>query len=189
MFFLRGDGGAEMIAHPETDWQSRRNRFNHDWLKNRFLLALGKLINVLDDRIEDDEFLASFVGGGIKVWEAEYPQVLSLIASFSAKMSPKVLFDRPPMSRWPKEKTWLPTVVDLIWRNRVQANALVQSAHESATSANEAYVRLRSQWGAESVRMSVERLRKSRAQIVEFRDACQELARVIEKFPNRILVT
>jgi hypothetical protein len=177
-----------MIAHPETDWQSRRNRFNHDWLKNRFLLALGKLINVLDDRIEDDEFLASFVGGGIKVWEAEYPEVLALIECFSAKMSPKVLFDRPPMSLWPKEKTWLPTVVDVMWRNRVRADELVQSARESATSANEAYLRLRSEWGAESDRMSVERLRQSRVRVVAFRDDCQELARAIEKFPNRILV-
>lgn len=177
-----------MIAHPETDWESRRNRFNHDWLKNLFLQPLGKLLKVLDDQIEDDQFVKTFMERGLKAWEQEYPEVLSLIDSFSTNMSPRVLFERPPLSRLPTQFGWLPTLVDALWQNRVQADQLVSTAGEKATTANASYVLLKSALGADIISGSVDRLREHRDLFVQFHDDCGELARAIAKFPGRILV-
>jgi hypothetical protein len=178
-----------MIAHPETVWQSRRNRFNHDWLKNKFLLSLGKLINILDDRIEDDAFLEFFIRTGLSVWEQEFVEAGSLIDSFSKNMSPRVLFDRGPMSRWPREKNWFPTMVDTLWRKRCGVDELVVMVQASAISANDSYLILKSKLDAEEIAMSIEVFKGLRPQIVQFRDDCRALAKAIEKFPHRILVT
>jgi hypothetical protein len=181
-----------MIASAETDWQSQRNRINHDWLKNKFLLALGKLINVLDDRIEDDDFVRGFVANGLVAWEQEYPSVLSLINGFQDRMSPRVLFARPPLSRCAQDQMWLPVVVDAMWWNRVGVDELAKSARDCAVKADAAYGRLILLINNEQPpveHLSAVPLRNYREEVFSFRDACSQLAKAIEKFPHRILVT
>ena len=50
-----------LLNSPRSNWQERRNEFNHDWLKNVYMQALGNLIRVLDGRVIDHPFLETFL--------------------------------------------------------------------------------------------------------------------------------
>ncbi len=178
-----------MNVHPESNWQSQRNRLNHDWLKNDFLIAFDKFINILDDRIEDDEFMVGFVENGLLTWGLEYPLALELIECFASKMSPMVLFDRPPMSRWPSKKRWLPMLVDRLWRNRHQIDELVDAAREKAKQANKSYLTLMAELESAAGAAKIHRARQIRDHFVQFRSDCRAMASAIGRLPHRILVT
>ena len=181
-----------MTFGPATNWQSQRNRFNHDWLKNKFLLELGKLINIIDERIEDNDFAYSFIVVSLHAWERESSDLFVLIGEFQTKMTPKVLFEQLPLSRLPSQQTWLPLVVDAMWRNRTGTDELVETAQHKTVVANAAYAKLKSLLDdelAKSDQLSAAQLRKYRDEVVLFRSACRELSKAIERFPHRILVT
>ena len=72
-------------------WQKRRSEFNHDWLKNRFIPALAKWLNLLDDRIEDLSFEHTFVETVLPQWEDHREEALALPRDFEQEMSPRTL--------------------------------------------------------------------------------------------------
>ena len=174
---------------PELDWQSRRNRFNHDWLKNQYLLALAKFRNILDDRIDDDEFVKDFLDTGIQAWERELPEALELIEQFATSMSPRVLFTRTPFSKLPNRSSWLPNLTEALWQNNHQIDAQVTRAHDAATAANRDFAELMAQ--LEQAATIDELLQDNifSELFSSFRVNCTGLAEALASFPNRILVS
>lgn len=175
-----------MIGDPDTGWLSRRNRFNHDWLKNQYLMALGKLLNVLDDRIEDDGFVEQFLNGELQTWEHEFHEAQQLIDHFASSMSPQVLFDRVPFSHATGTLPWLPSLTDVLWREKHQIDVLTTTARDALLAANQDYL------------LIIANLNQSDNQpldykelyplLVKFTENCRRLAEAVGTFPNRILV-
>jgi len=173
--------------HP--DWQHRRSAFNHDWLKNRFLTAVASFMNILDDLVEDEETEERFVGEILPQWVDRAQEASGLVADFEPEMSPKVLFRQPPLSRCgPAAMSWLPDVVHLLWRRRIDADGLCAGARESLAAANAAYETLRDDVAECADCSSAEALRPYREQFAEFRMRCEEVSRAISRFPSRIQV-
>lgn len=103
------------------DWSRRRQRFNHDWLKNQFLTALAHLESVSKDMVEDPEFVARFFEVILPQWHSKRNEVLELAASFEAQMSPRDLFQHEPFALNAKmQEMWIADVIEALWRGRMQ---------------------------------------------------------------------
>ena len=125
-----------MTCSATAPWQKRRTAFNHDWLKNRFLPALAKWINLLDDRLEDLAFQQSFVATVLPQWEGHRAEASALPRNFAVQMSPRSLLGA-------RRDTWLGLLVHFLWLNRYPVFRWVQAATARANEAEEAYQRLR----------------------------------------------
>jgi hypothetical protein len=173
----------------EKDWQARRNRFTHDWLKNKFSLALEKAVKIAQERIEDDKFAARFIETALPEFEIEMQTARELIDSFEQSMSPRVLVDREPLCRLnDHHRDWLGRVVYACWRNRIGASELVDAANKRLEQALAAFYRLRQCIEGKCGKLEGQQLACCRTELLAFRDACGELGTAISRFPSRILV-
>ena len=170
------------------EWQARRNRFNHDWLKNKFLLSLDRLVNIADDKIEDEAYAARFLADGLPGWKDEEESARGLIESFEESMSPRVYLDREPLCRSP-HRHWLRDIVHALWKSRIGVDELVATARERLEAASEAYGDLCRCVEEHCDRVECVRLSRCKTQLVKFRDRCSQLATAFEKFPHRIYAT
>src|ERR1051326_4473635 len=87
-----------MNLHPFSSWQKRRSSFNHDWLKNQFMPALAKWLNLLDNKIEDPDFERAFIASVLPKWEQHREEALRLPRDFEQEMSPRRLFECHPLA-------------------------------------------------------------------------------------------
>ena len=179
-----------MIASKsDKEWQAGRNRFNHDWLKNKFSLTLERAVKIAQERIEDDEFAAKFIQIALPVFESEMQTAQALIESFESSMSPSVLLDRAPLCRLDdRTRDWLAIVVHACWKNRIGVCELVDMATGKLEKVLGAFYCLRHCIKGKCGKLEGQQLSCCLAEILTFRDACGELGTSISRFPNRIVV-
>lgn len=171
-------------------WQKRRSAFNHDWLKNQFMPALAKFQNLLDDRIEDVAFERSFVSSVLSQWESHREEAFALPRDFEREMSPRRLFDHPPLSRCDEQtKQWLRSLVHHLWLTRYPARQWVADATACAEEADAAYNRLQEAVGGCADIQSASALRPFREQFAEFRKRCLNLGVAIGNFLSEVRTT
>ncbi len=175
---------ADRVAR---QWQRRRSAFNHDWLKNRFMPALAKLMHVLSGQILDPEFEQSFVDSVLPEWPERSGEVNALLCDFETEMSPRTMLERGPLSRCnPETKEWLGELIHQLWRRRHRVGELIHNGSTALRAADVAYQmlqqRIRDSAGGTTIQSCYDDL-------VLFRERCQDLATAIEAFPRRVLVT
>ena len=170
-------------------WQRRRIEFNHDWLKNRFLPAIAKSINLLDGELEDLEFEQKFVARDLAEWELSRSQILSLTADFEIQMSPRTLFEQVPLSCCDDDtREWLGQLVHDFWLSRYPVRQWIEHATECTRAADKTYNRLHLELDQCPDTRSATALRPLRPLFAEFWQACMNLAKAIERFPSEVLV-
>src|ERR1044072_7135922 len=131
-----------MRARMRNRWQKRRNTFNHDWLKNQYMPALARYLNLLDGLIEDDEFAQSFVSQILPEWESHREEAANLIKSFECEMSPQRLLECSPLSRCDEHtKRWLGNLMHALWLKRYPVAQWVTDAMHAVENADAAYAR------------------------------------------------
>lgn len=174
------------MTRSETDgWQRRRSQFNHDWLKNVYLPGLGAWLNVIDGLVEDPEFRESFCKGRFLQWEERATDVRALLDEFESQMSPRVLFEEPPLSAMGGSvRNWLLPLVDLLWRHRVQVEPLLDQARRRLASCERVYGTLRRHVGE-----GVTGGDALRSGVAVFASECTALSATISQLPDEILVT
>jgi len=171
-------------------WQHRRGQFNHDWLKNQFLLALGNFINLLDDLIENDELETSFVSVVLPQWEDHRDEVGDLLEDFDQEMSPRTLFERSPLAQCDRDtRQWLGDVIHTLWLAKNPVHECIQGASARLREADEAYELLQRRLRNCSNTRSAPAMLPLRGLFVEFYRACQKLAKAIEQFPSDVRIT
>lgn len=178
-----------MTTRITPDWQRRRASFNHDWLKNQYMPALAKCLNLLDDRIEDPQFEQVFVTVVLPQWESHYTEVLHLLQSFQQEMSPRALVSQMGFCGNGQGEHWLAEVMHHIWLARYPVRQWVEQALARAHAADAAYKELQESLSGCSDVQSAEALRPLRDTLAAFRDRCQDLAKAVEQFPSEIKVT
>ena len=171
-----------------AEWQKRRSDFNHDWLKNRFLPALAKWINLLDDLIEDTIAEASFVNSVLRQWEGHGKVAIALAQDFEVDMSPARLFEGIEWLRRRGNNEWLQKLVHQLWLARYPVQEWVTDALACTERADAAYQRLQMGLLQCKETRSIVALRHLRPQFAEFRDCCHILAQAIGKFPSEVWV-
>lgn len=178
-----------VASNVETNWQAKRNRFNHDWLKNKFSLTLERAVKIAQERIEDDEFAAKFIQIALPEFEIEIQNARALIESFESSMSPRVLLDRKPLNRLDDcTRDWLGIVVHACWKNRIRVAELVEAASKRLEQAFAAFYRLRHCIDSKGGTLEGQQLVCCLPGLLAFRDACGDLGTAISMFPSRILV-
>lgn len=170
------------------DWQQRRSRLNHDWLKNRHLNRLEGILALLEAASPSPEPLAEFFHDDLAAWERRVAEVRALIASFEAEMSPRALFGAPPLCRLPREaQTWLGDRLHDLWRARIGSAGLLAAAGEALDEAECAVARLRARLAVPPP-LTGARARGAREEIEAFRDTCRALADAVAALPHEIIV-
>jgi len=172
-----------------SQWQKDRSAFNHDWLKNQYMPALAKYLNLLDDQLEDLEFERSFILETLPEWEAHRAEALALARSFESEMSPQRLFDAPPLARCDEAtKQWLGEFIHTLWLKRYPVRQWISGAVTATEHADTAYQKLHAMLRACPNVYSAEVTRPYRAQFGELRARCQDLANAVSKFPSEVKV-
>ena len=170
-------------------WQSGRNRFNHDWLKNKFSLTLERAVKIAQERIDDDEFAARFIENALPEFESEMYVARKLIESFEDSMSPRALLEREPLCRLNDcYRDWLGKVVHACWQSRIRSGELIEAATVRLEEALAACGRLKRCIEGKCGKMEGQQLACCQAELLAFRDACGKLGLAISRFPNRIRV-
>ena len=169
-------------------WQAKRTNLNHDWLKNVYLTALEKWVNVLDDRVDDPGFERDFLSERFSQWPERQQSAERLIVSFESDMSPKTLLDRPPLQRCrPETKVWLGSLIHALWLSRQEVAAMIRDAKEHMETADALYKQLDA---ALVTRLGtcLDDLRPLRDDFAAFYSACALLAASVSRFPNSVKV-
>jgi hypothetical protein len=168
-------------------WQRDRSLANHDWLQNRFLVALGKWENVCSGQVEDDDFEESFVSRGLREWPARCAELEKLIVRFETEMSPAQVLTVPPLLSCDTEtKVWLSALIDSVWRKRIGVEELVGSATEALEAVNRSFDVLKE--ALIRGRLSPGRCEQVATAVISFRRSCERLAGALSRFPSEILV-
>lgn len=176
-------------SNSDKNWQAGRNRFNHDWLKNKFSLTLEKAVKIAQERIEDDEFAARFIENALPEFESEMHVARDLLESFEGAMSPRALLDREPLCRLDDcYRDWLGKVLHACWQSRIRSGELIKAATGRLEEALAACGRLKRCIDGKCGKMEGQQLACCQAELLAFRDACGELGLAISRFPNRIRV-
>ena len=174
-------------ANQDKVWQAGRNRFNHDWLKNKFSLTLERAVKIAQERIEDDGFASKFIEIALPEFETEIQNAYVLIASFESAMSPRVLLDREPLCRLDDcYRDWLGKVAHACWHIRIRSAELIEVATERLVEAFVAFVRLKQCVAGRCGILEGQQLACCLAELQAFRDACGELGMAVSRFPNKI---
>lgn len=156
-------------------WQADRGELNHDWLKNRFLLALdewlGWLRGELVGEYDPDPVLAE--------WADHRGALAELLDGFEREMSPAALFEpaaATPLARCrPATRRWLQPLARSLWLARYPVRGWLVHGYVCLKAADEAYHR-------------AARVRTEPA-VRAFRDACAALSAALSRFPSRVLPT
>jgi hypothetical protein len=175
-----------MRGGSDTVWQLRRSEFNHQWLKNRFLSSLDTIGNVLSGRIRSDGYIADFLRDDLTEWPSRSLEARSLLESFDTEMAPSVLFDAEPLDGWEIEtRDAAAKVIDELWQRRYSGSQLVADGLLRLEDVDAQYDSLAEYAGGEPRLFETHEFRQA---FQEFRMACRDLARAIEKLPSRIRV-
>jgi hypothetical protein len=168
------------------DWQMARGRFNHDWLKNRYLPTLESFRNILHGRVQRANTDQEFWEVDLPEWAVRGPEAETLIREFEESMSPRILFDEDPLCGLDEDtKNWMGHLVNLLWSARLSVTEVIENATKCLDNANEAYGKLISEKKA-SIGPVVNSMLVQRFET--FRSACHALAAALERFPGSVRV-
>jgi hypothetical protein len=170
-------------------WQMHRRILNHDELKNRFLPALAKCINLLDGRVEDPEFERAFLTEILAGWLELQKLGEALCTAFETGMSPRSVVEQPPLRQLDQEtKSWIAEIVHGLWLARCRVRELIGQATKCIGETGEAYAALQRAL-ADGGDQSFETLRKVRPEFLRFYDLCRRTSEMFERFPSEVQVT
>lgn len=172
-----------------NQWQSPRSDFNHDWLKNQFLNALDTFVKrLVSGRISGQE-LEEFRDEDFACWERRRADAEKLANTFAEAMSPKNLFQEPPLCRaYGETKAWLAPLVHELWMTRCSVDHRVGELRRLVAAVDAAYGRCRQAF--EEVE-NVNRPKNLVGRVGDFEDllqCCRALSKCLSKFPRKIEV-
>jgi hypothetical protein len=167
-------------------WQIRRSRFNHDWLKNRYLPALGKYMNIQRELVEDDGFEHDFVQGILPQWDGQSRAARELLDTFATEMSPRTVLSKP-IFRHLDEPTrqWVGLLIHELWLNRYPVGEWQARAQTALLRADQQYAALFAVFEKNPCDGKSKLLLD---RVCLFFDGCLEVSRAIEQFPSGILM-
>ncbi len=169
-----------------NDWQDRRSKFNHDWLKNGFLANLNTFLIRLERENSVQEDLELFIREELPEWETRIVEADWLFKTVEAEMSPRRFFDVPPLAHCSEEtKQWLPDLVHNLWLNRYPVQKLSEDGSSVLNRAKIEYSGLIARV-QETGGLGLERLRSLKAHFVALRDAASDLRDILTAFDQDV---
>ena len=169
-----------------VEWERLRSRFNHDWLKNRFLVAVGSFLSA----VSGEGYSVKKALGPLKHVMAQWPErqdkLNQILEEFEDTMSPATLLDSPPLDRLDgTTRQWLGRLVHLLWWKGRGNEARLAGVEEARRRADDTYERLMAQLNGADAEREVEILEAAAKDVyAEF----QGLAEAMHRLPSKIEV-
>lgn len=171
-------------------WQKRRSSFNHNWLQNKYIPALGKWQNLLSGKVKDSQTGADFSSVILSEWESHCNEARKLVDDYTAEMSPVQLFDCEPLIRCGERlKCWLRPVIHELWKVRHSVDERISDVKTSFHEANSIERCLASELERCGKDAPLEKLQVLENILGDFHKACFTLGATINKLENRVRVT
>ena len=170
----------------KSPWAKRQHDFNHSWL-DKYIIKIGFWVSLLDEKNEDAEMLDTFVVSIFPLLEEHIEEVESLIQEFELEMSPRTLFNSPPLSNCDSETVeWLGDLVHNLWLERYSVKDLINNATFQLETTVRSYNELKLALSLCSDTRCIECLKPYRQLFSDFLDACHSLSDAIAKFPSEV---
>ncbi len=169
------------------EWHQRRSKFNHDWLKNRYLNNLGGIIAMLENGKSNTAHLNRFLKKDWPQWGSHTKEAKWLINSLEREMSPSVLFEREPLKRLRDDtKSWLRELLHQLWLTRYSIKEKTSTAGTLFLKVDKLYKNINHQ--LKEIDKLPENLKKMLPDFNAFREACLAFSKSISSFPSEVLV-
>ena len=168
------------------EWDGLRSRFNHDWLKNRFLLTVGSFLNsVSGEGYSVKETLRPLMDV-MSQWPERRGRLGRILKDFEDTMSPATLLDSPPLDRLDvTTHQWLRPLIHLLWWKGRGNETRLNEVEEARKRADETYERLMASLSAADAEQALEGLEQTTKEMyTEFRG----LAEAIHRLPSKVEV-
>lgn len=176
-----------MMIH--DDWQLMRKRLNHDWLKNKFLVAhLNGFIARLSASNPDPVKFKEFATQDWPTWSCHREELADLIKSAEAALSPRQLLDQLPLSACNSEtKDFLCKLVHDLWLTRSSIRKKIANS-EVALKEADAYYQGLNPLLKSTDNIDLYLLRQSIEKFIKFDKAVMHLSDCIHQLPHNIQV-
>ncbi|MCX6580745.1 MAG: hypothetical protein NT166_11240 [Candidatus Aminicenantes bacterium] len=169
-----------------NNWQTDRGQLNHNWLQNGVLVALNHALGITAGTVRSQN-VRQTLAEDIERWQERRHELPALLARFEDEMSPKIFFDREPLSNCTEEdRSWLLPITHDLWLQREKVKEKVDTAMSAYETATQSYSRLHSALEQLPEVPGNEDLGPFQLLLQEFKTACETLSRAISAFPQGI---
>lgn len=167
-----------------SDWQIRRSKFNHDWLKNKFLNSFNDFIEQLQKRDPDIARMSAFLEEDFPAWKLRQKEVQSIVQSFEDSMSPLRLLRCAPLNRCDVEtQEWLGHLVHGLWLARYPVQRKAKQSQDALVAVNELYEKIAYEL-EQPKPIELTKLAALRPQFCELKATYQALSKVLSNLPR-----
>lgn len=171
-----------------SQWQAKRTKLNHDWLKNDFLRRLRAFVSRVEDGAQDAARLEEFACKHWPEWRRHSHLIRDMLIDGEECLSPRQYFACLPLSACPAEvKSWLPNLIHALWLVRTDIRRHNAEAQCSLNRAEALFDELSPILQHASQNLTSD-LAKSVGQLREFEAAAKQLGESIGRLPHHVEV-
>jgi len=170
-------------------WQRRRSVLNHDWLKNGYMKGVDAFVSRLGRQSPVQLRIQEFLISDFPVWRRRQPKLQALLADAVDALSPRSLFDLPPLSLCgPETLAWLPNLAHSLWLARYPIKEQVENSQRALKRADAAYNHIVKGLNGSTASTDPTRLRECEPLFREFSKALHALSAAISALPKKVMV-
>ena len=172
------------VVTAPSEWQIRRNKFNHDWLKNKFLNSFNDFIAQLQKRKPDLTRVSEFLAEDFPAWKSHQQDAEWIVQSFEDSMSPRRLLSRSPLNRCGNEtQEWLGNLIHELWIFRNSVKEKAKESQDALISVNELYEKIVSEL-EQSRPIGLTKLIALSPQFCELKGTYESLSKTLSNLPR-----
>ena len=167
-----------------SEWQTRHSKFNHDWLKNKFLNGFEAFVAQLKKPKPDVFRVSEFLSEDFPAWESHRRDAEWIVEAFEDNMSPRRLLDALPLNRCNNEThAWLGHLVDELWLFRYSVKHKVKESRNALMAVNLIYEQIASEL-QQSRPIELTKLTALYPQFYELKETYQVLSKTLSNLPQ-----
>jgi hypothetical protein len=171
------------------DWQRRRNRINHDEIKNGLLPRCGRLVRVVTGAVEGSNLTVGDLQAAVERWQGIRSEIANLVRDCPNEMSPRVLLSRRPLDRLDVvSREWLGGCVHGLWLRRKGLTGLLDSVRSKVAEADTAASALLAQISDRGASAAISVLAAQADAIANFCSSVRAVSEALHLLPNSIEV-
>ncbi len=172
-------------------WQKRRIEFNHDWMKNKYLISMDAFIVRMHDLKESSgvsERLEEFINNRFFEWDNHKKDAEWLIENYEHQMSPKVCLNSDILKYYSEEdKEWMGELIHKLWLIRNPVDEWIDDSNEAFNKVEKLFQDIKAQLSRHK-QHNAKYLLSMKAVFENFCEACINFSETISQFPNKYLV-
>ena len=126
-----------------SQWQTQRNKLNHDWWKNEFFNSFDDFIVELKKTKPAATCVSDFLAKDFPAWKTRRQDAQWIVESFEDSMTPRRLLESSPLNRCDDEThAWLGNLVHGLWLTRYPVKRKVQESRDALAAVNRMYEKI-----------------------------------------------